>query len=212
MNRTLRTFPFDQMATVNAYKSIPPIVTPITTVVVTIAGTLQPVPSTSRVNLLNCLIPTPTVSVSTSSTSIPLGGMTQLSLYMKNTSNPFSYGMPSVTIGSLGYFFANNMVPSMPMSSGNTSNNFGPFQFRNSHILLSNPTLGGAFVAQPKSQIRSIPCLEVDSFHNHTQYRSNVGIGPGFIPQSSNLFGNSSPLSGGQMFGSNLYYSSSRPT
>ena len=54
---------------------------------------------------------------------------------------------------------------------------------------------GGGFIPQP-----------------YTQYRSNDGIGPGFIPQYSNLFGNSSPLTGGKMFGSNPYYSSSHPT
>ena len=129
MNRTLRMFPIDQMAIPNALESIPPIVTPTTTMVGTIATASQPVPSTSRVSLPNCLIPTPTVPMSTPSTSIPLGGMNQLPLYMQSTLNPFSYGMPLVTIGSSGNFFAKNMVPSMPMSSRNTSNNFEPFKF-----------------------------------------------------------------------------------
>lgn len=77
MNRTLRTFPLEQMATLNALESIPPIVTLVTTVVGTTAATSQPVPSTSGVSLPNYLIPTPMVLVSTSSTSIPLGGMAQ---------------------------------------------------------------------------------------------------------------------------------------
>ena len=38
MNRTLRTFPIDQMATANASESIPPIVTPTTTAVGTTAA------------------------------------------------------------------------------------------------------------------------------------------------------------------------------
>lgn len=46
----------------------------------------------------------------------------------------------------------------------------------------------------------------------YTEYESNARIGLGFIPQSSNLFGNSSPLIGGKMFGSNSYYSSSQST
>ena len=46
----------------------------------------------------------------------------------------------------------------------------------------------------------------------YAQYESNAGIGPGFIPQSSNPFGNPYPVLGGQMFGSNPYYSSSHPT
>ena len=100
MNRTLRTFPIDQMDTVNASEIIPPIVTPATTMVGTTVATSQPIPSTSGVSLPNCLIPTPTVPVLTSSTSIPLGGMAQPPLYTQITSNPFSYGMPLVTIGS----------------------------------------------------------------------------------------------------------------
>lgn len=120
--------------------------------------------------------------------------------------------MPPITIGSSGNFFANNMVPSMPMSSGNTSNNFGPFQFGNTHIPLSNPILGGAFVAQIGSQVGSIPMSRGGFIPQpYAHYRSNAGIGPGFIPQSTNLFRNSSPLSRGQMFGINSYYSTSQP-
>lgn len=147
VNRTFRTIQVDQMATVNALEIIPPIVTSTTTVVGTTVATSQPVPSTSAINLPNCLIPTPTVPVSTSSVSIPLGGMAQPPLYMQSTSNPFSYGMPSITMGLLGSFFASNMVPSMPMSSRNVSNNSGPFQFGNDHISLSNPSLGDTFIA-----------------------------------------------------------------
>ena len=212
VNRTLRTFPIDQMATVNASESIPPIVTPTTTMVGTTAAASQPVPSTSRVNLPNCLIPTPMVPMSTSSALIPLGGMTHPPLYMQSISNPFSYGMPLVTMGSSGNFFA-NMVPSLPMSSRNTSNNFGPFLFGNTHILLSNPSLGGAFAAQLEAQVENIPMSRGGFIPQpYTQYRSNVGIGPSFIPQSSNPFRNSSPLTGGKMFGRNPYYSSSQTT
>ena len=97
--------------------------------------------------------------------------------------------MPLVTIGSSGNFFANNMVPSMPMSSRNTSNNFGPFQFGNTHIPLSNPTLRGAFAAQVGSEVGSIPMF-VGGFipQPYVQYGSNAGIDPGFILQSSNPF------------------------
>lgn len=201
------------MAIVNASESIPPIETLITTVVGTTAAAPQPVLSTSAVSLPSCLIPTPMVIVSTSSTLIPLGGNAQQPLYMQSASNPFSYGIPPVTIGSLGNFFANNMVPSMPMSSGNTSNNFRPFQFRNAHIPLSNPTLGGAFAAQAGSQVGSIP-MSGGGFipQPYAQYGSSVGIGPGFIPQSINPFGNPSLVSGEKMFGCNPYYSSSQPT
>ena len=131
---------------------------------------------------------------------------------MQSASNPFSYGMPPITIGSSDNFFANNMVPSMPMSAGNTSNNFGPFQFRNAYILLSNPTLVDAFATQTGSQVGSLP-MSGGGFiwQPYTQYRRNAGIGPYFIPQSSNPFENSSPLSGGKMFGSNPYYSSGQP-
>lgn len=51
---------------------------------------------------------------------------------------------------------------------------------------------GGRFIPQP-----------------YAQYGSTIGIGPGFIPQSGSSFGNPS-ISGGQMFRSNPYYSSSQ--
>ena len=85
VNRTLRTFLLEQMATVNALESIPTIVTLISTVVGTTAAASQPVPSTSGVSLPNYLIPTPMVPMSTSSTLIPLGGMAQPPLYTQNT-------------------------------------------------------------------------------------------------------------------------------
>lgn len=193
------------MAIENASNNILPIVTSDTTMVGTTADASQPVPSTSGVNLPNCLIPTPMVLVLTSSISIPLGGMVQPSLYTQSTLNPFSYGMPSITMGSSSNFFSNNMVPSIPMSSGNTSNNFGPFQFGNAHIPLSNPSLGSAFAAQSEAPVGIIP-ISGGGFipQPYTQFGSNARIGPSFIPQSNNPFGNSSPLSGGQMFGSNL--------
>ena len=46
-NITLRTFPLDQMATVNASESVPPIVTSVTTVAGTTIAASQPVPSTA---------------------------------------------------------------------------------------------------------------------------------------------------------------------
>lgn len=130
-NRTVRTFPLDQMATGNASQSVPPVVTSVATMAGSGVATSQSIPSVAQQ-------PGP-------STSIPLGAMAQHPLYTQTTSTPFSYGMPPVTIGSTCNFFANNMVPSMPMSSRKPSNNFRPFQFGNADIPLSNPTLGGAF-------------------------------------------------------------------
>ena len=98
--------------------------------------------------------------------------MAQQPLYTQTTLNPFSYGMPFVTMGSTDNFFANNMVPSMPMSSGVPPSNFGPSQFGSAHIPLSNPTLGSAF-AQTGAQVESNPML-----------------GGGFIPQSYAHYGN----------------------
>ena len=66
--------------------------------------------------------------------------------------------MPSITMGEAKNFFANNMVPSMPMSSGVPPNNFSPSQFGTAHILLSNPTLGSA-LAQTGAQVASNPML-----------------------------------------------------
>ena len=65
VNRTLRMLPLDQMATVNASKRIPPIVTSVTTVVGTIVAASQPVLSTLGLSLPSYLIPTPMVLVST---------------------------------------------------------------------------------------------------------------------------------------------------
>lgn len=183
------------MAIGNALESVPPILTLVTTMAGSGVAGSHPIPLVAQQ-----LRP---------STSIPLGGMAQQPLYTQTTSNPFSYGMPPVTIGSSSNFFANNMVLSMPMSSRNTSSNFGPFQFRNAHIPLSNPTLGGVF-AQTGAQYGSIP-MSGGGFipQPYAQYGSTVGIRPGFIPQSNSLFGNPF-VSIGQMFGSNPYYSSSQ--
>ena len=119
--------------------------------------------------------------------------------------------MPSVTIGSLGNVFANNIIPSMPVSFENTSNNFGPFQFGNAHIPLSNPTLGGAF-AQIGAQVGSNP-MSGGGFipQYYAQYRSTAAVGTNFIPQTNNFFGDPS-VPGGQMFSSNPYYSSNPQT
>ena len=84
--------------------------------------------------------------------------MAQQPLYTQSTSNPFLYGMPSITMGSANNFFANNMVPSMPMSSGIPLGNFKPSQFEHAYIPLSNPTLGSAF-AQTGAQVESNPML-----------------------------------------------------
>lgn len=145
------------MDTTNASESITSVLTLATIVVGTTTATLQPVPSTLGINLPNFLIPTPSVVVSTSLVSIPLEGMAQPPLYTQSTLNPFSYGMPSLTVGLSGIFFANNMAPSIPKSSGNASSNFGPFQFGNAHIPLSNPSLGGAFTAQSGTHVGNIP-------------------------------------------------------
>ena len=141
------------------------------------------------------------------STSIPVGGMAQQPLYTQTTSNLFSYGMPFVTMGSADNFFANNMVPSMPMSLGIPPGNFEPSQFGNAHISLSNPTLGSAF-AQTGAQVGSNP-MSGGGFipQSYAQYGSTTAIGNNFIPQTDNSFGNPSVL-GGQVFGNNPYYSS----
>lgn len=70
-------------------------------------------------------------------------------------------------MGSLGRFFANNMVPSMLMSSGNAFSNFGPFQFGNAHTPLSNPSLEVPSQHNPGHMLGIYQCLEVDLFHIH---------------------------------------------
>lgn len=119
--------------------------------------------------------------------------------------------MPPVTIGLTSNFFANNMVPSMPMSSGIPSSNFGPSQFGSAQIPLSNPTLGGAF-AQTRAQVGSNP-MSGGGFipQSYTQYGSTATVGTNFIPQTDSPFGNPSVL-GGKMFGNNPYYSSNPQT
>jgi hypothetical protein len=105
------------------------------------------------------------------STSILVGGMAQQPLYTQTTSNPFAHGIPSITMGTVGNFFANNMVLSMPMSSGVPPNNYSASQFRTSHLPLSNPTLGSSF-AQTGAQVASNPM-----------------ISGGFIPQPFGPYG-----------------------
>ena len=123
------------------------------------------------------------------------------------TSNPFAYGMPSMTMGAANNFFANNMVPSMPMSSGVPLNNFGPSQFETSHIPLSNPTLGSAFV-QTGAQVVSNPMLGGGFVpQSFGPYGSAAATGLNYIHQTGSPVGNPSVLAG-QMFGNNPYYGS----
>ena len=130
------------------------------------------------------------------STSIPVGGMAQQPLYSQTTSNPFAYGMPFVTMGAPGNFFANNMVPSMPMSSGVPPNNFRPSQFRNAHIPLSNPTLGSAF-AQTRAQVESNPMLGGGFIpQSYAHYGNTAANGINYIPQTGSPFWNLSVLGG----------------
>jgi hypothetical protein len=145
------------------------------------------------------------------STSILIGGMAQQPLYTQTASNPFSYGMPPITIGSTSNLFANNMVSSMPMSSGIPSSNFGPSQFGNAHISLSNPTLGGVF-AQIGAQVGGNP-MSGGGFipQSYAQYESTAATDTNFIPQTDSPFGNPS-VPRGQMFGSNPYYNSNPQT
>ena len=126
--------------------------------------------------------------------------MAQQPLYTQIASNPFAYGMPSITAGAAGNFFANNMVPSMPMSSGVPPNNFNPSQFGTSHIPLSNPTLRSAF-AQTGAQVVSNPMLGGGFVQ---QYFSPYGS----VVATRLNYGNPSVL-GGQVFGNNPYYGSS---
>ena len=142
------------------------------------------------------------------STSISVQGMAQQPLYTQMASNPFAYGMPSITTGATDNFFANNMVPSMPMSSGVPLNNFGPSQFRTSHIPLSNPTLGSVF-AQTRAQVASNTMLGGGFVPQYFgPYGSAATTGLNYIHQTSNPIGNPSVL-GGQVFGHNPYYGSS---
>ena len=133
--------------------------------------------------------------------------MAQQPLYTQTVSNPFAYGMPSITMGAISNFFTNNMVPSMPMSSGVPPNNFGPSQFKTSHLPLSNPTLGSAF-AQTGAQVASNPMLG-GGFNpqSYGHYGSVAATGLNYIPQIGSPVGNLSVL-GGQMFGNNPYYGS----
>ena len=115
--------------------------------------------------------------------------------------------MPSITMGSADNFFANNMVTSMPMSSGVPLNKFGPSQFGNAHIPLSNPTLGSAF-AQTMAQVDSNPMLGGGFIpQSYAHYGNAAAIGINYIPQIGSPFGNLSIL-GGKMFANNPYYGS----
>ena len=131
--------------------------------------------------------------------------MAQQPLYTQIESNSFVYGMPSVTMGAADNFFTNNMVPSMPKSSGVPPSSFRPSQFRNAHILLSNPTLGSAF-AQTRAQVESNPMLGGGFIpQSYAHYGNATATRINYIPQTGSPFGNPSIL-GGQMFGNNPYY------
>lgn len=181
------------MATGNPTQNFPPIVTSVVDMARSSATTQQ---------LMSTMAQQPMTIVAQQprpSTSIPVGGMAQQPLYTQTMSNSFAYGMPSVTMGSADNFFANNMVPSMPMSSGVPPNNFEPSQFRNAHIPLSNPTLGSAFT-QTGAQVESNPMLGggfIPQSYAHHEKASATGIN--YIPQTGSPFGNLSVL-GGQMF------------
>ena len=124
------------------------------------------------------------------------------------TSHPFAYGMLSITMGAVGNFFANNMVPSMPMSSTVPPNNYGPSQFGTSHLLLSNQTLGSAF-AQTGAQVASNPMISGGFIPQpFGPYGSTATTGLNYVHQTSSPIGNPSVL-GGQVFGKNPYYGSS---
>ena len=127
--RTVHLFPLDQMATDNPTQNFPPVVTSVADMAGSSAVAQQLMPTSA-----------------------------QQPLYTQTMSDPFLYGMPFVTMGSTGNFFANNMVPSMPMSLGVPPSNFEPSQFGNAHIPLSNPTLGIVF-AQTGAQVGSNPML-----------------------------------------------------
>ena len=142
------------------------------------------------------------------STFIPVGSMAQQPLYTQTASNPFAYGMPSITMGAVSNFFANNMVPSMPMSSAVPLNNYGPSQFGTSHLPLSNPTLGSAF-AQTRAQVASNPMISGGFIPQpFGPYGSTTATRLNYINQTSSPIGNPSVL-GGQVFVNNLYYGSS---
>jgi hypothetical protein len=191
--RTAQLFLVDQMATGNPTQKFPPVVNLVADMAGSSAVAQQPMSMASQQ-------PEP-------STSIPIGGMAQQPLYTQITSNPFAYGMPSVTMGETDNFFANNMVPSMPMSSGVPPNNFRPSQFGNAHISLSNTTLGSAF-AQAGAQLESNPKLGGGFIpQSYTHYGNAAATGINYIPQTDNPFGNLSVL-GGQVFGNNPYYGS----
>ena len=99
-------------------------------------------------------------------------------------------------MGVASNFFANNMVPSMPMSLGVPLNNFRASQFRNAHIPLSNPTLGSSF-AQTGAQIESNPMLGGGFIpQSYAHYGNVAATGINYIPQTGIPFGNPSILGG----------------
>ena len=184
--RTVQLFPLDHMATGNPTQNFLSVVTSVADM----AGS-----SAAAQQLMTMAAQQPGPS-----TSIPVGGMAQQPLYTQTTSNLFLYGMPSITMGSVGNFFANNMVPSMPMSSGVPPSNFVPSQFGNAHIPLSNPTLGSSF-AQTRAQVESNPMLGGGFIRqSYAHYRNAAATRINFIPQIGSPFGNPSIL-GGKMFG-----------
>ena len=100
----------DQMATSNPMQNFPPVVTSVADMAGSSVAAQQP---------MSIVAQQPMTMVAQQlgpSTSIPVGGMDQQPLYSQTTLNPFAYGMPSITMGVVSNFFANNMVPSMPMS------------------------------------------------------------------------------------------------
>ena len=178
------------MTTSNPTQNLPPFVTSVTVMAGSSASALQPMP-TSAQQLMTMVDQQPGPS-----TSIPVGGKAQQPLYTQTTSNPFAYGMPFITMGAAGNFFANNMVPSMPMSSRVPLNNFSHSQFETAHIPLSNPTLGSAF-AQTRAQVASNPMLGGGFIPQSFSHSGSVAAtGLNYIHQTGSLVGNPSVLGG----------------
>ena len=178
------------MATDNPTQNFPPVVTSVANMAGSSAAAQQLMPIvTQQPMTMAAQQPGP-------SNSIPVGGTAQQPLYSQTASNPFAYGMPSVTMGVAGNFFTNNMVPSMPMSLGVPPNNFGPSQFGNAHIPLANPTLGSAF-AQTGAQVESNPMLGGGFIpQSYAHYGNAAATGINYITQTSSPFGNPSIMGG----------------
>ena len=80
------------MATGNASKSVPRVVTSVVDMVGSSAAAQHPI-------FIAALQPMPLAAQQPEpSTLIPIGGMAQQPLYTQTASNPFSYGMPPITI------------------------------------------------------------------------------------------------------------------